>query len=52
MACIAGVLGALPQALIPAPVRAALLDLVAFVVLGRELGLWRFAVPENARRVS
>ena len=51
MACIAGVLGALPQALIPAPVRAALLDLVAFVVLGRELGLWRFAVPENARLV-
>jgi len=51
VACIAGVLGALPQALIPAPVRAALLDLVAFVVLGRELGLWRFAVPENARLV-
>ena len=51
MACIAGVLGALPQALVPAPVRAALLGLVAFVVLGRELGLWRFAVPENARLV-
>ena len=44
-------LGALPQALIPAPVRAALIGLPALVVLGRELGLWRFAVPENARLV-
>ena len=51
MACVAAVLGALPQALVPAPVRAGLLGLVALVVLGRELGLWHFAVPENARLV-
>jgi hypothetical protein len=51
VACVAAVLGALPQALIPAPVRAGLLGVAAVVVLGRELGLWRFAVPENARLV-
>src|SRR4051794_15604655 len=44
-------LGALPQALVPLPVRAALLGAAALVVLGRELGLWRFRVPENARLV-
>jgi hypothetical protein len=44
-------LGALPQALIPAAVRAALIGVAALLVLGRELGLWRFAVPENARLV-
>ena len=51
MVCVAAVLGALPQALIPGPVRAGLLGVAAVVVLGRELGLWRFAVPENARLV-
>ena len=51
MACVAAVLGALSQALIPAPVRAGLLGLAALAVLARELGLWRFAVPENARLV-
>ena len=44
-------LGALPQALIPAAVRAALIGVAVLVVLGRELGLWRFTVPENARLV-
>jgi len=51
VACVAAVLGALPQALMPAPVRSGLLGVAAVVVLGRELGLWRFAVPENARLV-
>ena len=51
MACVAAVLGALPQALVPAPVRAGLLGVAALAVLARELGLWRFAVPENARLV-
>jgi len=51
VACVAAVLGALPQALVPAPVRAGLLGLAALAVLARELGLWRFAVPENARLV-
>lgn len=48
---MAGVLGALPQALLPAPVRWALFALVALPVLGREAGLLRFRVPENARLV-
>ena len=52
MACVAAVLGALPQALVPAPVRARRCSaLPALAVLARELGLWRFAVPENARLV-
>ena len=51
MACVAAVLGALPQALVPLPVRAALFGVGALVVLGREIGLWRFRVPENARLV-
>ena len=51
MASVAAVLGALPQALVPAPVRSGLLGVAAVVVLGRELGLWRFTVPENARLV-
>jgi hypothetical protein len=49
--CVGAVLGALPQALVPAPVRAAVFGLAALAVLGRELGLWRFTVPENARLV-
>ena len=51
MAFVAAVLGALPQALVPPPVRAALFGVAALVVLGREIGLWRFRVPENARLV-
>jgi hypothetical protein len=51
VAFVAGVVGALPQALVPAPVRAAVVGAAALVVLGRELGLWRFRVPENARLV-
>jgi len=48
---VAGVLGAVPQALLPAPVRWGLFVLVALPVLGREAGLLRFRVPENARLV-
>lgn len=48
---MAGVLGAVPQALLPAPVRWGLFVLVALPVLGREAGLLRFRVPENARLV-
>ena len=48
---MAGVLGAVPQALLPAPVRWALFALVALPVLAREAGLLRFRVPENARLV-
>jgi hypothetical protein len=51
VACVAAVLGALPQALVPLPVRAAVFSVAALVVLGREIGLWRFRVPENARLV-
>ena len=51
VASVGAMLGALPQALIPAPVRVALIGVPALVVLGRELGLWRFTVPENARLV-
>lgn len=51
MACVAAVLGALPQALVPLPVRAGVLAVAALAVLGRECGLWRFTVPENARLV-
>jgi hypothetical protein len=51
VAAVAGVVGALPQAIVPGPVRAGLFGLFAVVVLGRELGVWRFPVPENARLV-
>jgi hypothetical protein len=51
VAFVAAVLGALPQALLPAPVRWALFGLVALPVLLRECGLVRFAVPQNARLV-
>lgn len=51
VAFVAAVLGALPQALLPAPVRWALLGVAAAAVLLRECGLVRFRVPENARLV-
>jgi hypothetical protein len=51
VAFVAGVVGALPQALLPAPVRYGLFALVAVPVLLRELELVRFAVPQNARLV-
>lgn len=51
VAFVAAVLGALPQALIPAPVRWALFAAAAVPVLLRECGLLRFAVPQNARLV-
>ncbi len=51
VAFVAAVLGALPQALVPLPVRQGLLGAAAVAVLAREVGLWRFRVPENARLV-
>ena len=51
VAFVAGSVGALPQALLPAPVRYALFALVAVPVLLREVGLVRFPVPQNARLV-
>jgi hypothetical protein len=51
VAFVAAVLGALPQALLPAPVRWVLFGLPAVVVLARELGLVSFRVWENARLV-
>jgi hypothetical protein len=51
VAFVAGAVGALPQALLPAPVRYALFALVAVPVLLREVGLVRFGVPQNARLV-
>ena len=51
VAAVAAVVGALPQAVLPGPVRAALLGAVLLAVVGRELGAWRFRVPENARLV-
>jgi hypothetical protein len=48
---VAAVAGALPQALVPTPVRTAVFAMAALTVLGRELGIWRFRVPENARLV-
>jgi hypothetical protein len=51
VAFTAAALGALPQALLPASVRALLLGAAAVAVLGREVGMWRFRVPENARLV-
>jgi hypothetical protein len=51
VAFVAGAVGALPQALLPAPARYALFSLVALPVLLREVGLVRFPVPQNARLV-
>jgi hypothetical protein len=51
VAFVAGVVGAIPQALVPAPVRWGLLGVAAVAVLLRECGLVRFRVPENARLV-
>jgi hypothetical protein len=51
VAFTAAVLGALPQAVVPAPAREVLFALVALPVLLRECGLLRFAVPQNARLV-
>ncbi len=51
VAFIAAAVGALPQALVPAPARWALFGVVAVAVLGRELRLWRLRIPENARLV-
>ena len=51
VAFAAAALGALPQVLLPAPVRGALFGAVALAVLARECGLVRFPVPENARLV-
>ncbi|MBW0090137.1 hypothetical protein I4I73_15065 [Pseudonocardia sp. KRD-184] len=51
VAFVAGVVGAVPQALVPAPVRWALLGAAALAVLARECGLLAFRVPENARLV-
>jgi hypothetical protein len=51
VAFVAAVLGALPQALVPAPVRWTVFGAAALVVLARELGLVRLRVPENARLV-
>lgn len=44
-------LGAVPQALVPVLPRQVLFAALALVVLGRELGLWHFPVPENRRLV-
>ncbi|GAA1830433.1 hypothetical protein GCM10009836_05520 [Pseudonocardia ailaonensis] len=51
MAFVAAALGALPQALVPAPVRWGIAGALALAVLGRECGLWSFPVPENGRLV-
>ncbi len=51
MAFVAAVLGALPQALVPAPVRWTAFGAGALLVLARELGLVRLRGPENARLV-
>jgi hypothetical protein len=47
----AGAVGALPQALLPAPARSAAFTLVAAPLVLREVGLLRFSVPQNARLV-
>jgi hypothetical protein len=51
VALVAGVLGGVVQALVPAPVRLGLLAVLAAVVLLREFGLISVPVPENARLV-
>lgn len=45
------VVGALPQLLVPTPVRWVLFGVLALVVLAREAGLVSFRVPENGRLV-
>ena len=51
MAGTAAVVGALPQLLVPAPVRWVLFGLLAVPVLARECGLVSFPVWQNARLV-
>ena len=51
VAFVAGAVGALPQALLPAPARYALFAMVTVPVLLREVGLVRFPAPQNARLV-
>ncbi|RZT84859.1 hypothetical protein EV383_1715 [Pseudonocardia sediminis] len=48
---MAGVLGAIPQALLPVVVLRVLFGVLALAVLGREAGWWHFRVPENRRLV-
>ncbi|MFC4945602.1 hypothetical protein [Pseudonocardia sp. GCM10023141] len=52
VAFAAAVLGALPQALIPAPVRWVLFGVLALAVVAREAGVVAFRVPQNARLVA
>lgn len=52
VAFVAAVVGALPQAVVPAPVRWVVFGALAVVVLLREVGVLRLRVPENARLVS
>ncbi|GAA2415182.1 hypothetical protein [Nonomuraea africana] len=51
VAFVAGVLGGVVQALVPASVRLGALALLAAAVLARETGLVSFRVPENRRLV-
>ncbi len=51
VAFVGAVVGSLPQALVPAPVRWAVFGMVALPVLLREAGVLRFPVPQNARLV-
>jgi hypothetical protein len=51
VAFVAAVVGAIPQAVVPAPVRWSLLGAVALAIALRECGVLRFRVPENARLV-
>jgi len=51
VAFVAAAVGALPQALVPAPVRWAVFGVIALPVLLREAGVLTFAVPQNARLV-
>lgn len=51
VAFVAAVVGAIPQALVPAPVRWGLFGVAALAIGLRECGVLRFRVPENARLV-
>lgn len=51
VAFVAAVLGAVPQALVPGPVRWAVFGVAALAVVLRECGVIGFRVPENARLV-
>ncbi len=51
VAFVAAVLGAIPQALVPGPLRWALFGVAAVAVALRECGVITFRVPENARLV-